>query len=293
MNTQPRIKRILAATDLDECATRALEHAKTLAHRFDAEIMMVHAVPVYASVEPLPITPIYFGQDPAAEQQAAATALDEYRKTHLAVETTSAPILEVGDPATAILATSRSREVDLIVMGTHGRSGVKRALLGSVAEQVIAESGIPVLTVRCGEASQRPKLDRILCPVNYNNVSAKALRHATLLASAFEAELVILHLIESVAVEDMVRELDKLRDMVGDVSLPVRARVLLNHGEAAAQVIEYAEQHDVDLIVLGAERKGRQTTSVLGSTTHRVTRNAPCPVLTVPAARFDRDLRAA
>jgi nucleotide-binding universal stress UspA family protein len=91
----------------------------------------------------------------------------------------------------------------------------------------------------------------------------------------------------------MVRELERLRDWVGDVSLPVRARVLVHRGEAAAQVMEYAGKHDVDLIVLGAERKGRGSKSVLGSTTHRLTRHAPCPVLTVPAASFDRDLRAA
>jgi nucleotide-binding universal stress UspA family protein len=293
MNEQPRIKRILAATDLEECATRALEHAKTLAHRFDAEITVVHAVPMYASAEPLPITPIYFGEEPAAEQQAASTALDQYQKTHLCAETSSAPVLEAGDPAVAILATSRSREADMVVMGTHARRGLERALLGSVAEQVIAASEVPVLTVRCHEPERTPRFHRIVCPVNYNSVSAKALRHATLLASAFEAELVVLHLIESADGEDMVRELERLREWVGAVSMSVRARVLVHRGQAAGQVIDYAQRHDVDLIVLGAERKGRESKSVLGSTTHRVTRHAPCPVLTVPAASFERDLRAA
>ena len=283
MNERPRINRILSATDLDECATRALEHAKTLARRFNAEIMVVHAVPMYASVEPLPIAPIYFGQDPAAEQQGAATALHEYQRTHLAADMALAPILEAGDPAVAILATSRSRDADMIVMGTHARRGLKRALLGSVAEQVIAESNVPVLTVRCSEP-RTPRFDRILCPVNYNSVSAKALRHATLLASAFEAELLILHLIESADGEDMVRELERLRDWVGDVCMSVRAQVLVHRGQAAGQVIDYAQRHDVDLIVLGAERKSHETKSILGSTTHRVTRHAPCPVLTVPAA---------
>lgn len=283
MNERPRINRILSATDLDECATRALEHAKTLARRFNAEIMVVHAVPMYASVEPLPIAPIYFGQDPTAEQQVAAAALHEYQSTHLAADMALAPILEAGDPAVAILATSRSRDADMIVMGTHARRGLKRALLGSVAEQVIAESNVPVLTVRCSEP-RTPRFDRILCPVNYNSVSAKALRHATLLASAFEAELLILHLIESADGEDMVRELERLRDWVGDVCMSVRAQVLVHRGQAAGQVIDYAQRHDVDLIVLGAERKSHETKSILGSTTHRVTRHAPCPVLTVPAA---------
>jgi nucleotide-binding universal stress UspA family protein len=166
-------------------------------------------------------------------------------------------------------------------------------LLGSVAEQVIAESEVPVLTVRCDEALRPAHFNRILCPVDYSNVSAKALRHAALMASAFEAELVILHLIERGDEGDMARELDRLRDWVGDVSLPVRARVLVHRGQAAGQVIDYAQRHEVDLIVLGAERKGRQTKSVLGSTTHRVTRHAPCPVLTVPAASPDREVRAA
>ena len=290
---EPRIKRIIAATDLEECATRALDHAKILARRFDAEITMVHAVPVYASVEPIPLGGGYIAPDSDAEQQAAATALREYQRTHLASETASAPVLEAGDPALAILATSRSREGDLVVMGTHARRGISRALLGSVAEQVIAESDIPVLTVRLDNRPRAPRFRRILCPVNYNTVSAKALRHATLLASAFEAELVILHLVESADSEDMARELGRLRDWVGDVTMPVGARVLVHRGQAAGQVIEYAQRHDVDLIVLGAERKGKETKSVLGSTTHRVTRHAPCPVLTVPAASIHREHFAA
>ena len=290
MNEQPRLKRILAATDMGDCATGALEHAKTFARRFEAEITMVHAVPMLASVEPFPITPIYLGQDFVAEQHAAATALDDYRTTHLRGDNTTAPVLEAGDPATAILATSQSRDADLVVMGTHGRRGIKRALLGSVAERVIAESEIPVLTVRC-DAPRHARIERILCPVNYSGLAAKALRYATLLASAFDAELIVLNLLEDDHTNDLDRELDRLRAWVGDVSIPARARVLVHRGEAASQVNEYARRNGVDLIVVGAQRKGSK--GALGSTTHRLTRQAPCPVLTVPPSPFDQDLRAA
>jgi nucleotide-binding universal stress UspA family protein len=287
---EPQIKRILAATDLDECATRALEHAKVLSRQFEAEITMVHAVASYTPAEPFPVWIATDGD--GAQQKAAHDAIDEYQRIHLTGFPASAPVLEAGDPATAILATSRSRESDVIVMGTHGRTGLERALLGSIAERVIHDSEKPVLTVRPGVSAGEPRFRRILCPVNYTSLAAKALRHALLLASAFEAELTVLHLIESDS-GDIEAELDRLREWIGDVPMSTHASLLVHRGDPATQVNEYARQNEVDLLVLGAQRKKRGTRSVLGSTTDRVTRHAPCAVLTVPAASGLAELEAA
>jgi len=169
------------------------------------------------------------------------------------------------------------------VMGTHGREGLSRAFLGSVAESVIQQSDKPVLTVRPIDDRPRPAgIARILCPVNYSAVASRAYQHALFLASAFDAELTVLYL-EERSVVDHSAEMKRLRDWVGDVPLTVRASLLVDRGEAAVQVNDYALRHAIDLIVMGVQHKRRDTVTVIGTTTDRLTRHAPCPVLTVPA----------
>jgi nucleotide-binding universal stress UspA family protein len=284
MNERSDISRILVATDLDECSVDVVEHAKIIARRFGAKVMMLHVVPIYANVEPLPLSASVFDDMEAGQKRAAHSALERFRTANLDGISTTAPILEAGDPATAILAISQSRDADLIVMGTHGRSGVTRALLGSVAEQVIHETDRSVMTIRCTKTPRQARYSRILCPVNYTAVAGKAFRQAMLLASAFEAELIVLYLIENDS-DDAAAELHRLRDWIGGVPMSIRATLLVQRGKAAVQVNQYAAQHDVDLIVVGAQRKRIGNRSVLSSTTNELTRHSSCPVLTVPAAK--------
>jgi nucleotide-binding universal stress UspA family protein len=277
-----RLSRILAPTDFSDSATGAVEFAKVLARRFGAGITLLHAAPPHATFEPLPLTGMSFVEPFADEEARAASALDAYRADLLADFPESDGVLVTGSPAEAIVANSRSAGADLIVMGTHGREGLRRAFLGSVAESVIQQSDRPVLTVRPIEDRPRPTgIARILCPVNYSAVASRAYQHALFLASAFDAELTILYL-EEEGVVDHSAEMHRLREWVGDVPLTMRASLLVDHGEAAAQVNDYARRHGTDLIVMGVQHKRRDTVTVIGTTTATLTRHAPCPVLTVP-----------
>jgi nucleotide-binding universal stress UspA family protein len=277
------IRRILAPTDFSDGASGAVEYAKLLARRFDAGITLLHAAPPLTTFEPLPLGAISFMESFADESDRAAAALESYRADQLSEFSASDVLLATASPADAILSSSRSLDADLIVMGTHGREGLSRALLGSVAESVIQQSDRPVLTVR--PIAGRPRsarLAKILCPVNYSAVASRAYHHALFLASAFDAELTVLYLHEHGWADDAT-ELKRLRQWVGDVPLTVRATLLVERGEAATQVNDYALSHGIDLIVMGVQHKRHDTITVIGSTTAKLTRHAPCPVLTVPA----------
>jgi nucleotide-binding universal stress UspA family protein len=282
MSDRMSLSRILAPTDFSACATGAVEYAKVLARRFGAGITLLHAAPPRPAFEPLPLTGMSF-VDPFADEEArAASTLAAYRADVLADFPESEGVLATGSPEEAILANSRSAGSDMIVMGTHGREGLSRALLGSVAESVIQQSDKPVLTVRPIEDRPRPAgIARILCPVNYSAVASRAYQHALFLASAFDAELTVLYL-EEEGVVDHSAEMKRLREWVGDVPLTVRASLLVDHGRAAVQVNDYAFRHGTDLIVMGVQHKRRDTITVIGTTTATLTRHAPCPVLTVP-----------
>src|ERR1051325_10245410 len=282
MSDRMSLSRILAPTDFSDCATAAVEYAKVLARRFGAGIMLLHAVPPRATFEPLPLTGVSFAEQYGDEERHAISALAAYRADLLAEFPESGGVLTTGSPAEAIVARSRSAGVDIIVMGTHGREGLSRAFLGSVAESVIQQSDRPVLTVRpVGNRPHPGGIARILCPVNYSAVAARAYQHALFLASAFDAELTVLYL-EERGVFDHSAEMKRLREWVGDVPLTVRASLLVEQGEAGAQVNDYALRHETDLIVMGVQHKRHDTITVIGTTTATLTRHAPCPVMTVP-----------
>jgi nucleotide-binding universal stress UspA family protein len=162
----------------------------------------------------------------------------------------------------------------LIVMGTHGRHGTKRLMLGSVAERVLRQSRIPVLAIR---ESAEPGLFRsILCPFNFSEVGRAALDYAADVAVAYDALLTIMHAQESgdgppacELVEEPIRRRCKVKEV-------------LIGGEAARSILEEAQRVKPDLIVMGAEQKSTIIGELFSSTTERVMQSADAPLLVVP-----------
>jgi len=169
-------------------------------------------------------------------------------------------------PAEGITQLAALKKVDLIVMGTHGRRGWNRWMLGSVAERVLRESPVPVLTVR--SAIQEP-IRRVLCPVHDTELSRRTLTFAAGIASCFDASLTVFHVKEASGA-------NPVKDLCGWVP---RVR----HGDAPEEIVKLATEEPYDLVVLGAPRRRFFDGMVLGTTTLRTVRHAPCPVLTVGA----------
>lgn len=268
--------RILVPTDFSDLATRALQYAVEIAKRAGSEILVMYADPF----EP----PLRFtaGQVPGLvealkkSKDVVSQELQEYSRKHAPGIRLRGAVIE-GTPATSILQAAESSQADLIVMGTHGRSGVGRLLMGSVAERVLHETRIPLLTVREGHPLA---IRKIVCPINFTETASLALREAGSMASLFGANLVILHVIEGAALGD--EELQhRAEDWVRSESSLTGVDTFVLRGNAAEQVIDYSRSNRVDLIVLGAEHRRFSDSSVLGTTVVRVTRHAPVPVLTV------------
>jgi nucleotide-binding universal stress UspA family protein len=142
-------ERILVPTDGSETSRRAIEHAVDLAAAHDAALHAVYVVNA-ASFASLPAETSWDGVADVLHSEGEA-ALDQVTE---AAEATGVPVERVlleGSPAAEIVRYAESEPCDLVVMGTHGRGGIDRLLLGSVAERVVRSSNVPVLTVRAGD----------------------------------------------------------------------------------------------------------------------------------------------
>jgi nucleotide-binding universal stress UspA family protein len=180
-------------------------------------------------------------------------------------------------PTEAILGLVRELAAGLVVLGTHGRSGLNRLLMGSVAEKVVRQAGVPVLVVK----REAPlTFRRLLCPVNYTPVALEALRHAADLASRSGAELVVM----SVEEESGLRR-DHEEQLRALIPPPLqdhcRLRPVVRHGEAAEQILHLAAEEHSDLLVIGAQHRPLLEATILGTTSVRVMRHAPCSALIV------------
>ncbi len=280
----PRL--ILCPTDFSDLATTAVIYGRDVAACFGARLLVMYADPFlpppYFTVEQLPDITKALDRS----RQVARDHLQRYVREHIG-ETVEVETRVVEDHAvSAIVQTAEREPVDLIVMGTHGRNGIRRLMLGSVTERVLRETSRPVMTIRPRPAAVERSLlplRRVLCPVNFTDVAAAALAHAAAVARCFGAELVVLHVLEpsgSALVEETAAD-TLCRWIPQQVRAQCELRELVRRGDAAEQIITAAEALGSDLIVLGAQHQRFFDTTVIGTTTVRVTRHAPIPVLTV------------
>jgi nucleotide-binding universal stress UspA family protein len=206
-----------------------------------------------------------------------------------------------------ILVQADRLKADLLVLGTHGRSGFERLALGSTTEKVLRKAACPVLTVPPGLPDAVPaaagSFRNILCGVDFSSCSEQALRYALSLAQEADARLTVLHVVSgefddaveaataaaadrlSVADFRHQREAALRSRLAGLVPEPVRAycRVesLLTHGRPWREILRVALQRRCELIVMGVQGRSAADLMVFGSTTHHVVREASCPVLTL------------
>ena len=189
-------------------------------------------------------------------------------------------------PVQAISQTIEETDSSLVVMGTHGYSGVKHWMLGSVTEGLLHLSKIPIFAVRqktdafidVNRTGAEPKIRHILCPCDMSPASARALLLATSLASRFEARLDALWSTSNDAGEG--RQFQNWIEQTIQGYYPVSS--LIRQGQAATQALAAAVEMQSDLIVIGARHRSFGENTVLGRTTELVLRHASVPVLAVP-----------
>ena len=270
---------VLCAVDFSELSFHALGYALEVANCRDAPVTVLHTTWWEA--------PAYFTEARIGELQKEFRASQAEAERSLRQFVDAAPgaanarvttrVVEAL-PADGILRVAGEIHAGLIVMGTHGRSGWNRWTLGSVAERVLRESATPVLTVR--GPLPRP-IRNILCPVSDTAESRRALETASRLGACFDATVTALHVHEPQATA-------AIANLCAWIPAAQRAkchvRELVRHGNAAEEIVRVASEESYDLLVIGAPRRRFFSGMVLGTTTLRTVRYAPCPVLTVGPA---------
>ena len=288
-----QIQNILFATDFSDSSKLAVPFAVGMAECFGAKLYTVHVQePINYALPPDSWMPAEASCH--AELQAVARDIEQLYP-YIPQQTIRAE----GPVSQAIEAEVRKHHIDIVVIGTHGRSGVGRLLLGSQAEAIIREATCPVLTVGpcvTSPARQKGQVRSILLATDFGPSSEPAAKYAIAMANEFKAKVALLHVmgkreahnlwIPGDGLEGCVQRLEALRP--SDAEAWSRSMVMVEHGPIAEKILEVARERDTDLIVLGIhERHGvpGAATHVSHATVHEVIAHAECPVLTVPAPR--------
>jgi nucleotide-binding universal stress UspA family protein len=290
-------RRILCPIDFSEFSVRAYGYALSLAEHYRAKLVAQHIVELwqYPSVGFVASAELYeeFSQ---TLHEKAKKRLQEFVKNYTHDETQPECIVQQGIAADSILAFAEGEKTDLMVMGTHGRRGFDRLMLGSVTERVMRRASCPVLAVSrlsndlitSGKQGDHAHyLSRILFCTDFSENSEQALDYATSLTAEYNAELTLLHVLEDVpsaanieeAIPAAKERLDRLIPPEGRKAGKIKTIVLV--GKPYQQIIQFALETHADIVTMAVRGRGAVDLAVFGSTTYRVLQMGPCPVLVV------------
>jgi nucleotide-binding universal stress UspA family protein len=284
--TAVSLQNVLCATDFSPCSDAALAQAIGLCRRYGATLYTVHVVREEFS-EVQPPDPFYLLH--SAEKKMAGLAQSErfggVRHREL---------LREGDVSQVLTELIEGLDIDLLVLGTHGRGGLKKLLLGSIAEEIVGSVTCPVLTIgphvspELGEV----KLQRILCATDMQHASRRALEFAIALAEREHARLTLVHVVKPLtdapsdyleaATEDAKR---RIRELIPSGS-GVEADFVVEVGMPGERIARVASSRNADLIVMGTHHGSfaRMSAHLPWVTPHQVLCEANCPVVTVPGS---------
>jgi len=282
-----RFTRILAAIDFSEAARGAFEYALALSKQHSARLVAVQAVP--------PRQPF---SSEARERMALAGHVRERAEQEgvdLAIR------VQHGDPADVILLQARSLRPDVIVLGTHQRTGLERLRVGSVAERVAAKASVPVLLVP--ERWQRGTIEpftHVAVAVDFSPASDHAIEHALSLASGPADRITLLHVVPGSSstvpphfhryggaeyqghlVGDARRRLQLAVPVERTTAATIHTRVLV--GDRASEISRAVASLGADLLIVGVSDRGVVSRALFGTTAARLLRATPVPLMAVPA----------
>ena len=301
------IQNIVVPIDFSKMSVQAVGIAKQLARRFGASIRLTHVRHLDYSASLLaPAPPI--GPFPFIpyEQDEGKTALKELHNvaSECGVSSAKCDVLSGAPPFDEICRFAQTIPADLVVMPTHGRTGLKHAFLGSTAERIVQHSSCPVLVTR-GSPLQanngsRFRIKTIVVPVDFSNCSREGLRYAIGFAKEFGARIILLHATylgyiysaEGTALYDIpglqkaARQMAerKMRELIRSVNFgAVEFETVLTEGSPVIDICAFAKDNNVDLIITSTHGFTGFTHVLIGSIAEQVVRHAPCSVLVVPS----------
>jgi nucleotide-binding universal stress UspA family protein len=298
------IRRILCPVDFSDPSLRALRHASTLAGWYASAVTALFVDTTLPFEDAADVGSFVVAQTAVLETARSSRVLQDLRGFVSRVAGDRAVDVEVEETtgvADAIVRRAGTLAADLIIMGTHGRTGIKHLLLGSVAERVLRTAPCPVMVVPPHDSvpTSAVSFKHIVCAIDFSESSLAALRWALSLAEEADAHLWLLHTIEvppelrvsTIITDDEIDELNaatradalsRLRSLIpAEAAAFCSVETATASGEAAHAILRFAADHDADLVVMGAQGHGAIDRLVFGSKTRDVIAGATCPVLTV------------
>jgi nucleotide-binding universal stress UspA family protein len=292
-----QIRHVLCPVDLSDLSRRALAHAGAMARRYGAQVTVLHVVP---NLAPIHVPSPLLDDAERARVDAGMRQLTAHLPGELVIDLR---IQEAADVSREILAQAAAVPADLLVLGSHGRSGFSRVLLGSTAEKLVHRAVCPTMVVPPQGPDASPdepvRFRRILCPVDFSDIARRAVAYALDLVEGDDAQVTLLHVIEvppewselplsspidvdrirAAAAADALR---RLRELVPrDALKSRRARTAAREGAAYGEILAQALEDRADLIVMGVRGRHAIDRMVFGSNTIRVLRASACPVLII------------
>ena len=292
--------RILCPVDFSEYSDHALRYAMKMAVWYGAQLQVLHVMPL--------MPPAAVSELSAASRRLAAKnlhdAVERWREPGVDV---AAELIESADTSARIISRADSFDTDLIVTGSHGRTGMKRAFFGSVVEPLLHRCHQPVLVIPAAldrRQLERPvTFSRILCAVDFSAASLAGCAYAFSIAEEADAKLTLLNVIElppelvnppqgpDFDLDRVHAEAEAERRMRLRTLVPEHAReyctveTAVLEGAASRQLLRLADEQHAELIVLGVHGRSKLDLAVFGSNAKDVVARAHCPVLIVPASR--------
>jgi len=298
-----RLKSVLMATDLSPASVKPLHHALAIARYYGAKLYVAHVV------SPIP----YLMAGPEALQlgcEGASQDMQQLQRDLLHDGSLNGLdhefIIRHGSVWEELQAIIFQKQVDLVVVGTHGRRGIEKVLLGSVAEQVFRDATCPVLIVgpysyRESRVDLTGEIRTYLFATDFGETSLRALPQAVSLASQTNAGLILLHVVPAAPVPQIpgwysaseimlmrenarqacARRLEQL--MPREEETPIESAFVVQFGIPREKILQVALDKSVDLIILGLRRASLAGTisHMPWATAYEIVCGAGCPVLTV------------
>jgi len=292
VQTHIQLKNILFATDFSPAACVAVPYAAMLARRHGAKLYAFHVRG--PAINPMTPPGSWRGLEEAAEMES-----NQQKRALLNMFPGLQPeiLINDGDLWSSLATAVKRHDIDLIVLGTHGRTGMGKFLLGSVAEEIFRQAPCPVLTVgphAPAEVEQSSQFTHILLATDFSPESLAAASYAVSLAREYQAHLTLLHVVEETNAGELVSRSELappserlLRNLVPpQAELRYVPDCVVQYGSAPEGILDVAAQRGADLIVLGVRQPHgfpAAASHLAIGTAHKVVSQAPCPVLTVRA----------
>jgi nucleotide-binding universal stress UspA family protein len=286
--------KILVPIDFSPFSDYAIDYAIFLSQKYGAEITLFHVIVLYEADVDEEVHVKQLEEIVKRKEQNTSGLMDRHQQKFVDKNLKiSSHIMRGISPPNSILEYCEKHKFDLIIMGTHGRTGIKNWIYGSVAEKVVRLSKTAVLTLH--KSPESIQINRIIVPVDFSDNSRDGIENAVKIAKDFDAEVEFIHIIEQqlqpsfhvVGIESIFAINPDLKKITSEKLEEfcniddVKATFTVLEGAAHQSIADYAEESGADLIIMSTRGYTGLDHLLIGSTTERVVRVAGCPVLTV------------